>query len=337
MAAEQRTYLAAADLNHPLLERLSDITSEFAHMRLSVVFPQADGWGQVLSGGPAEIPEFCRLIQGTKEGAKHCRMCHILMAIAACAGQTNEQRCHAGTSVLVSPMGNGEDSLAVLSTCVFVKNGDRDAWEEAKACGRKLGLKISELKKAFNRLPRLDAEELKLARRVMAAAGEAVAEIRKSALLEAKMAERQETRKDGPDVQATVEERLRTFITDSGPQGQTKHRDKTTKTPALITVVSALVNSKPAMSYTVSEIAAAARMTPNHFSSLFRQHTGQNFSAFLTQKRMELARKLLGDLTLNIAEVAVGSGYGDPGYFARVFKKEMGVSPREWRQSPGSG
>ena len=86
------------------------------------------------------------------------------------------------------------------------------------------------------------------------------------------------------------------------------------------------------MPYGVVDIAAAAGISPNHFSSLFHKHMKQAFSEFLTDRRLELAKQVLGDLTLNIADVARKVGYDDAGYFARRFRQKTGVTPREWRR-----
>jgi len=103
----------------------------------------------------------------------------------------------------------------------------------------------------------------------------------------------------------------------------------------LIDVVCELVNRQPSEPFTVSSIAAAARVTPNHFSTLFRRHTKQRFTEFLADKRMDLAQEYLRDLTLNVSQVARKAGFEDPGYFARRFRKKMGISPRDWRRSLG--
>jgi two-component system response regulator YesN len=60
---------------------------------------------------------------------------------------------------------------------------------------------------------------------------------------------------------------------------------------------------------------------------------GESFSEFLLNRRIELAKEVLRDLTLNITEVARKVGYDDPGYFARRFRRKTGMSPREWRET----
>ena len=78
---------------------------------------------------------------------------------------------------------------------------------------------------------------------------------------------------------------------------------------------------------------STAHITPNHFSMIFRRHTGRTFTEFLAEKRLGLAEELLRDLTLNIGQVARRAGYGDAGYFARRFKQRTGLTPRQWREA----
>jgi two-component system response regulator YesN len=72
-----------------------------------------------------------------------------------------------------------------------------------------------------------------------------------------------------------------------------------------------------------------------YFSSLFLRETGQTFVEFLTAARMEGAKKLLVNPGKRITEIAFEVGYADPNYFSKLFKKSMGISPREFRCSQG--
>ena len=56
------------------------------------------------------------------------------------------------------------------------------------------------------------------------------------------------------------------------------------------------------------------------------------FLAYLTNIRMETAKKLLLATSLSIAEVAEQSGYGDYRVFTKVFKKAEGITPSQYRR-----
>lgn len=60
--------------------------------------------------------------------------------------------------------------------------------------------------------------------------------------------------------------------------------------------------------------------------------TGITPSKLIQKTRLNHAKKLLADPSYNIADVAFESGFNDPSYFGRVFKKEYSTTPQEWRQ-----
>lgn len=72
-----------------------------------------------------------------------------------------------------------------------------------------------------------------------------------------------------------------------------------------------------------------------YLSKLFKRETGYRFSDYITQKRMERSRELLLDPALKIYEIAELTGYADVSNFIKVFKKNCGVSPNEYRNMHG--
>lgn len=81
----------------------------------------------------------------------------------------------------------------------------------------------------------------------------------------------------------------------------------------------------------VYSIADANGLSANYTSILFRQLTGINISAYITNMRMNKAKELLKDMRRSIQEVSALTGYADSHYFAKVFKKHAGVTPSEYR------
>lgn len=59
--------------------------------------------------------------------------------------------------------------------------------------------------------------------------------------------------------------------------------------------------------------------------------TGCSPNKFIRTIRLNKAKELLANPSLSIATIALDCGYNDPGYFARVFKQEYGITPQEWR------
>ena len=83
----------------------------------------------------------------------------------------------------------------------------------------------------------------------------------------------------------------------------------------------------------LQSVAASVGVSPNHFSSIFRQETGETFIDFLTHVRMEHAKELLLCTPMRTAEIGFEVGYNDPHYFSYAFRKAAGMSPREFRNA----
>ena len=83
----------------------------------------------------------------------------------------------------------------------------------------------------------------------------------------------------------------------------------------------------------VKHLADSLQCSADYLSWLFKQETGDNIISYIREKRFERARELLKASHLNISEVAWVCGFNDPGYFARLFKKQFEVTPKEYRSA----
>lgn len=77
--------------------------------------------------------------------------------------------------------------------------------------------------------------------------------------------------------------------------------------------------------------AQAADMNPAYLSALFRRKTGQTFTDYVTQRRVESARRLLLSTDDRPGQIAEAVGYRDRHYFSVVFKKVQGCTPTQFR------
>lgn len=80
-------------------------------------------------------------------------------------------------------------------------------------------------------------------------------------------------------------------------------------------------------------IARRVGFSPGYFSVLFKRSTGYGFAEYVMKLRMDEAKRLLRSSRLPVAEVSTRVGLKDPFYFSRAFKKETGMSPREYRNA----
>ena len=83
----------------------------------------------------------------------------------------------------------------------------------------------------------------------------------------------------------------------------------------------------------LSVLAEEFHLNPQYISQLFKNEIGVNFLTYLTNIRLEHAKKLLISTSLPIAEVSEQSGYGDYRVFTKVFKKNEGITPSQYRKA----
>ena len=82
----------------------------------------------------------------------------------------------------------------------------------------------------------------------------------------------------------------------------------------------------------LDDVSKEVNVSPYYFSKLFKEEIGENFIDYLTSLRIRNAKELLGRPVLTIREAGLQSGYADPNYFSRIFKKQTGMTPREYRE-----
>jgi AraC-like DNA-binding protein len=81
------------------------------------------------------------------------------------------------------------------------------------------------------------------------------------------------------------------------------------------------------------EIAQLCGMSVFNFSRAFRAAYQTTFRDYLTDYRLKQSKRLLGNRNVPITDVAAMSGFNDPSYFARLFKRRLGASPTTYRMS----
>ncbi|MBT8168359.1 helix-turn-helix domain-containing protein [Falsiruegeria litorea] len=86
-----------------------------------------------------------------------------------------------------------------------------------------------------------------------------------------------------------------------------------------------------------SDIAKHANLSPFHFQRLFAAYMGEPISQYIVARRLEKAALELKDCSkMNILQLALGSGFHSHSAFSKAFKKQFGVSPSIFRNSPDS-
>lgn len=81
----------------------------------------------------------------------------------------------------------------------------------------------------------------------------------------------------------------------------------------------------------LEELSVLANITPQYLCKLFKRHLNLRPFQYIALKRIQQAKKMLADSTLNVNDIAQYVGYNDCSYFCAVFKKYELISPTEFR------
>ncbi|WP_246795456.1 cupin domain-containing protein [Burkholderia perseverans] len=118
------------------------------------------------------------------------------------------------------------------------------------------------------------------------------------------------------------------FASESGepPRGLLALAARPRLQPALAAMFDA-----PERPWTLPELAELCHMSRATFARHFDEALGRSASDLLTEIRMTVAGKLLGEGALSVAEIGERVGYQSDAAFQRVFKRQVGVTPAQWR------
>ncbi|MCR4617636.1 MAG: response regulator [Lachnospiraceae bacterium] len=81
----------------------------------------------------------------------------------------------------------------------------------------------------------------------------------------------------------------------------------------------------------LQDVARAVNMSNSRFSTVFSQQTGQTFTEYLIYLRLGKAKEMLRTTAMRSSQIAGEVGYNDSHYFSYIFKKNVGITPSEYR------
>lgn len=84
--------------------------------------------------------------------------------------------------------------------------------------------------------------------------------------------------------------------------------------------------------FSIQELAEISCTHPNYFIRLFKQQMGVPPIQYITRKKIEKAKELLSSTPSSVSEIADQLGFNDLFYFSKQFKKNVGLTPTEFRK-----
>lgn len=99
----------------------------------------------------------------------------------------------------------------------------------------------------------------------------------------------------------------------------------------MIQKVITLIDSDLTMDLGLQAIADTLRVNPSYLSSSFKKETGSTLTDYVNRKRIDHALLLLNSTTMQVQSIAQHCGILDVNYFTKLFKKYIGITPKEYR------
>ncbi|THF74174.1 helix-turn-helix domain-containing protein [Cohnella fermenti] len=99
--------------------------------------------------------------------------------------------------------------------------------------------------------------------------------------------------------------------------------------------IEAFIDERLADAITLDQLARHVHLHPNYLVRYFNKHFAMPPLKYLSRKRMQKAKSLLGSSDLSVKEIAELVGYPDTNHFAKVFRREASCSPKEYRLRAG--
>ena len=138
-----------------------------------------------------------------------------------------------------------------------------------------------------------------------------------------------------PSKMDEIHEALRTAVDHLGRTAQEEEKEQQSQHSGSFLVRQAMsyMEKHYAEKLTLQDVADACYVSQWHLSKLMNRHTGKSFYDILNTLRIRAAKDLLKDPGLRISDIGEMVGYADTAHFAKVFKKLVGMSANEYRNS----
>lgn len=83
--------------------------------------------------------------------------------------------------------------------------------------------------------------------------------------------------------------------------------------------------------YRLQTMAQLCHISPSYFSRIFAKETGESFSIFISRLKIEWAKQLLEATGQSINQISNDLGFCDAGYFIKIFRKHLNMTPAAYR------
>jgi YesN/AraC family two-component response regulator len=112
-----------------------------------------------------------------------------------------------------------------------------------------------------------------------------------------------------------------------------RNRELSQQAQGLVRQAMAYIHEHYAESISRTDLAEHVALNEDYLTACFRRELGVTPITYINRFRVNQAQQLLLDTDKSVTEIALDVGFSDSGYFSRVFRREVGLSPTDYRQA----
>ena len=110
-----------------------------------------------------------------------------------------------------------------------------------------------------------------------------------------------------------------------------KYAENFEKSNDKLTDIISFISDNALNKITIDEICEKTHISKYHLCRIFKENMGVTIGEFIKNRRLSVAKQLLRNSEYKISEISEKCGFSDSGFFAKVFLKEVGITPSAFR------
>ena len=292
---------------------------------------------------PNEKNSYCRLIQSFL-GVEPCINCDLeALQRATRSGDYCIYTCHAGLLNIAVPLSFNGEVLGAMFTGQLVK--DLHSHENFDRMVEKMPLKAKQKQILYTRylqVKRFDKDQLVLATKLIVFMSNYIISRENEIFLQSEIFKKEEQILQFENEQMRMRNNLQKLsirvLKDQVDQQSdvTKLPYKPNRKVSVVRRAEELIQQYFANPLTLENVAGAIYLSPNYFSTIFKEITNTTFTNYLNEVRINEGKRLLKETDMPIKGIVPQVGFSDYNYFNKVFKKIAGLPPATFREMQGT-
>ncbi len=283
---------------------------------------------------------FCKLLHSTENGFSKCLESD--RAALENAKRRNEYciyTCHAGLTNVVVPLEYKKVEIGSIYTGqILTEYPTEEKFDEIYEGIEQLGLRYDLLKNAFMKVKVVEKEKLLFGIKLLSLMADYIISVEDEKYLQREVyrKDRDIIRHENENIKLQNElQNLSIAILE-----YEKELEKTNsiisahdlKNNHIVSKAQLFIKANYYKTIKLSDVANAVYLSPNYFSTIFKELSGYTFSHYLMKTRISVAKKMLSETEIPIKEIVFKVGFDDYNYFNRQFKKREGMPPAKFRK-----